>query len=133
MSAIKFPEYLRRIQNSLNEVVAAGQALTVQLQADQRSTTQGLLSGILFFADSTELHFREYIDLSAREPRQMYAYHYQDASAQLIFRYDNAAHRPPLPAREHKHTPDNIIVMLPPTLEQVIDEILNDQEYSGAS
>jgi hypothetical protein len=34
---------------------------------------------------------------------------------------------PPLSAREHKHTPDNIVVILPPTLEQVIDEILKDQ------
>ncbi len=34
-------------------------------------------------------------------------------------------HRPPLSAREHKHTPDGIMMILPPTLEQVIDEILN--------
>jgi hypothetical protein len=130
MSGIEFPEYLRRIQNTLNDVVAAGQALTVHLQADQRSTTRGLLAGTLLFIDGSELHFREYVDLSAPEPRQMYAYHYQDAEAQLIFRYDNAAHRPVLPAREHKHTSANIVVMLAPSLEQVIDEILNDQESS---
>jgi len=127
MSGIRFPEYLQGIQNTLNEVVAGGQALTVQLQADQRSTIQGFLAGILAFVDGSELHFREYINLAAPEPRQMYAYHYQDATAQMIFRYDNAAHRPPLSAREHKHTPDNIVVILPPTLEQVIDEILKDQ------
>ena len=127
MFAIEFPEYLRRIQDTLNEGIASGRALTVQLQADQRSLTRGFLARILFFADSTELHFREYLDLSAVEPRQMYAYHFQAADGQLIFRYDNAIHRPPLPAREHKHTPDGIIVMLPPTLEQVIDEILNSQ------
>jgi hypothetical protein len=73
------------------------------------------------------LHFREYLDPSAPEPRQMYAYHFQAADGQLVFRYDNAVHRPPLPAREHKHMPDGIIVTLPPTLEQVIDEILNNQ------
>jgi hypothetical protein len=128
MSVIEFPEYLRRAQLVLNEVVAAGHALTVQLLADQRSATRGLLAGILFFTDGTELHFREYIDLSAPEPRQMYAYHYQDADAQMIFRYDNAPHRPALPVREHKHTSDNVVVMLPPALEQVIDEILNYQE-----
>jgi hypothetical protein len=96
MSGIRFPEYLQGIQNTLNEVVAGGQALTVQLQADQRSTTQGFLAGILAFVDGSELHFREYINLAAPEPRQMYAYHYQDATAQMIFRYDNAAHRPPI-------------------------------------
>ncbi|MFM7171968.1 MAG: DUF6516 family protein [Caldilinea sp.] len=125
MSTIKFPEYVRRIQITLNEVVATGHAVSVEFQSDQRSTTKGLLAGTLFFADGTELHFREYIDLLAPEPRHMYAYHYQDADAQLIFRYDNALHRPALPAREHKHTVDSITVMLPPTLEQVIDEILS--------
>jgi hypothetical protein len=131
MSAIEFPEYLRRIQNTLNEVIASGQALTVQLQADQRSLTRGFLAGILIFADSTELHFREYLDLSVPEPRQMYAYHYQDIRGQLIFRYDNAVHRPPLPAREHKHVPDGIKVTLPPALEQIVDEILKNQESPG--
>ncbi len=130
MSGIRFPEYLQRIQNTLNEVVAGGQALTVQLQADQRSTTQGFLAGMLAFMDGSELHFREYINLAAPEPRQMYVYHYQDAATQMSFRYDNAAHRPSLSAREHKHTPDNIIVMLSPTLEQVIDEILKAQDSS---
>jgi hypothetical protein len=128
MSAIEFPEYLRRIQRTLNDVVAAGDALTVQLQTDQRSSTRGFLAGILFLADGTELHFREYIDLTLQEPRQMYAYHYQSADAQLIFRYDNAVHRPPLSAKEHKHTPVGIVVTLPPSLEQVIDEILNQQD-----
>ena len=129
MSALQFPEYLRHIQSILSETVAAGQVLTVQFEAEQRSGTKGLLAGILLFSDSSELHFREYIDLSAAEPRLMYAYHYQDADAQLVFRYDNAAHRPPLPAREHKHTSDAIIMTPPPTLEQVIDEVLQARKF----
>jgi hypothetical protein len=129
MSATEFPEYLRRIQNVLNEVIAAGQAVMLQFQADQRSITRGFIAGILLFMDDTELHFREYLDLNALEPRQMYAYHYQSADGRLIFRYDNAVHRPPLAGREHKHTPDVIIVTPSPTptLEQVIDEILHRQ------
>lgn len=123
MSGIRFPEYLQGIQNTLNEVIAGGQALTVQLQADQRSTTQGFLAEFLHLWMAQSCTSASTSTL----PRQMYAYHYQDATAQMIFRYDNAAHRPPLSAREHKHTPDNIVVILPPTLEQVIDEILKDQ------
>jgi hypothetical protein len=125
MSVTEFPEYLRRVQAVLNDTIASGQALTMQLHADQRAITRGFLAGILFFADSTELHFREYVDLVSAEPRQMYSYHYQDGDGQLIFRYDNAAHRPPLPAPEHKHTHGGILMMLPPSLEQVIDEILS--------
>jgi hypothetical protein len=54
----------------------------------------------------------------------MYAYHYQDAGKALVFRYDNAAHLPPLPRAEHKHTPTDVTVWPAPTLAQVIDEIL---------
>lgn len=85
--------------------VASGRALTVQLQADQRSLTRGFLAGILFFADSTELHFREYLDLSAVEPRQMYAYHFQAADGQLIFRYDNAVHLSAAMPTRHQSSP----------------------------
>ena len=38
----------------------------------------------------------------------MYAYHYQDVDYSLIFRYDNAAHRPARSQPEHKHTPSGI-------------------------
>ena len=54
----------------------------------------------------------------------MYAYHYQDASNNLIFRYDNAAHKPALPLADHKHTPTAIHPTMAPTFETVIDEIL---------
>ena len=54
----------------------------------------------------------------------MYAYHYQDANRDLISRYDNAAHRPPLPQAEHKHTPSGVEISSAPTLTQVADEIL---------
>jgi hypothetical protein len=64
------------------------------------------------------------VDTSLPEPRLMYAYHYQDANQTLIFRYDNAAHRPRLPQAEHKHTVEGVAVSPAPTLAQVVDEIL---------
>ena len=54
----------------------------------------------------------------------MYAYHYQDAAQQLVFRYDNAAHRPALPQPAHVHTPSGIEPASPPALAAVLDEIL---------
>jgi len=54
----------------------------------------------------------------------MYAYHYQDAAKKLIFRYDNAPHKPPLAQSEHKHTPQEIFPQPAPTFAQVIDEVL---------
>jgi hypothetical protein len=54
----------------------------------------------------------------------MYSYHYQDANQELIFRYDNARHRPSLSFREHKHLPEEIVAAPAPALEAVLTEII---------
>ena len=54
----------------------------------------------------------------------MYAYHYQNERGELIFRYDNAAHRPSLPKPEHKHPPEGTTSCQTPTLAEVVDEVL---------
>jgi len=54
----------------------------------------------------------------------MYSYHYQDKENQLIFRYDNAAHKPSLPNPEHKHLPGQTKESKLPTLSDILNEIL---------
>jgi hypothetical protein len=108
----------------LNTVIAASQAVLLNIQIDQRSAVRGYISGSLQFHGGSELHFREFVDLSLPEPRLMYAYHFQDAEKALIVRYDNAVHRPLLTQAEHKHTPSGVQVAPAPTLAQVVDEIL---------
>ncbi|RKY05453.1 hypothetical protein DRP77_00870 [Candidatus Poribacteria bacterium] len=76
------------------------------------------------FRDGSELHFREFVNLALDEPRLMFAYHYQGPDKRLIFRYDNALHRPPLPKREHKHTPSGVEIAPAPKLREILDEIL---------
>lgn len=124
MPAISFPEYARGIEDVLDATVATGEAVLISIQIDQRSSLRGFIAGLLQFNDGSELHFREFADISLPEPRLMYAYHYQDANRSLILRYDNAAHRSPLPQPEHKHTPAGVEVSPAPTLAQVMDEIL---------
>ena len=124
MSAINFPEYARGIEEVLNVVVAAGEAALISIRIDQRSLLRGFIGGLLQFNDDSELHLREFVDTSLSEPRLMYAYHYQDMNEALVFRYDNATHRPLLPQAGHKHTPESVQVSPAPTLAQVIDEIL---------
>jgi len=124
MPATNFPEYARIIEDVLDATIATGEATLVNIQIDQRSSLRGFISGLLRFNDGSELHFREFVDTSLPEPRLMYAYHYQDANKALIFRYDNAAHRPSLSQAEHKHTPAGVEVSPAPTLAQVVDEIL---------
>ncbi|MBI5653165.1 MAG: hypothetical protein HZC40_22380 [Chloroflexi bacterium] len=123
MPATNFSEYARAISACVNSLVTTGQAELVNLTIDQRSDVRGFIIGLLRFTNGAELHLREFVDLTQAEPRLMYAYHYQDANHNLIFRYDNAAHRPPLAQTEHKHISDQVIAFHAPTLTQVLDEI----------
>ena len=54
----------------------------------------------------------------------MYTYHYQNSHDQLIFRYDNALHKPTLSSRDHKHLPDKMVEVPVPALGDVILEIV---------
>ena len=124
MPTISFPEYAKTVTQPIDTLLASGQARLVNLQVDQRSMLRGFISGILAFEDDSELHFADFIDLTQPEPRLMYAYHYQDSKKSLVFRYDNAIHRPPLPLAEHKHTASAVSPAPAPAFIQVIDEIL---------
>lgn len=121
MPATTFPEYVQYMTDLLNQVVAMGETVLSAFQVDQRSAVRGLIAGILQFGDGSELYFREYIDMTLTEPKIMYAYHYQDADRNLIFRYDNAAPKPVLPQPAHKHTPLGIEASPVPTLAEVLD------------
>jgi hypothetical protein len=128
MPVTSFPEYTKTITSLIDTLLTSGQARVVNLQVDQRSMLRGFISGILAFEDDSELHFSEYVDLTQSEPMLMYAYHYQDSKKTLVFRYDNAAHRP-LPAQvEHKHSALTVSPAPAPTFTQVIDEIFETRE-----
>jgi hypothetical protein len=128
MPASNFHEYAQEIDEVLDASVAAGEAVLVNIQIDQRSSLRGFISGVFQFNDASELHFREFVDTNLPEPRIMYAYHHQDANRKLIFRYDNARHRPSLPHVEHKHTPAGVIAHTAPTLAQVLDEVIRGMQ-----
>ncbi|MDA0748462.1 MAG: DUF6516 family protein [bacterium] len=104
MPAISFPDYASHIADILDRITTSGEAVLLNHQVDQRSASLGFIAGTLQFEDGSTLHFREFVSTGLHHPRMMYAYHYQDAGSNLIFRYDNAAHKPPLPQPEHKHT-----------------------------
>lgn len=126
MSATNFHDYTHTITTLINHLVASAQAQLLNLQLDQRSMLRGFIAGALLFNDESILYFREFIDLTqSSDPRLMYAYHYQDATKTLIFRYDNAPHKPALTQSNHKHTAQGITLEGPPTFAEVIDEIFD--------
>ena len=49
----------------------------------------------------------------------------QDRDGQLIFRYDNAVHRPALSYKDHKHSGDGTISeAILPDIFDLVDEVL---------
>lgn len=61
-----------------------------------------------------------------RQPMRLaiYAYHYQDAGNNLVFRYDNTAHHMQVQTfPHHKHAGESILSSEPSSLEVVLVEI----------
>ena len=85
------------------------------------------IRGDIYFIDNSRLHFRELFVGQGDPAKIAYSYHYQQADATMIFRYDNSPHYPDLSsAPHHKHTVDeNVIEASLPDFETVLREIEN--------
>lgn len=46
---------------------------------DERSETKGFLRGLVHFEDGSELHIREFVDVTTGVDRYKYSYHYMRA------------------------------------------------------
>ena len=93
---------------------------------EKRGPSAGYVRGTVFFADESQLHFREFVNAQAGIERFTYVYHCQAADGSLIFRYDNTPHFPGLSSfPHHKHLADETSVMacVAPSLAQVLAEI----------
>ncbi len=100
--------------------------LSFNFSVDSRSDYVGFIQGNLEFSQGSRLFFKEYIDLQESIEKLSYSFHYQDHENNLIFRYDNAKHKPDLGYTNHKHIKNKIIESEIPNIEQVILEIIND-------
>jgi hypothetical protein len=120
---MRIEEYFQQIESTLNRFPHV--ALKT-MRYDQRSETKGFIRGMLHFVDGSELHVREFVDVSMGIDRFKYAYHYM-RGGQMVFRYDNAADTT---ARDistyphHKHAGANVHASHAPTLQEVLAEIL---------
>ncbi|MEW6668336.1 MAG: DUF6516 family protein [Thermodesulfobacteriota bacterium] len=116
--------YLDRLRTVLDRYIATPLVLHVKLDFETRPGGQCHLSGEVLFKDGSTLHFREFLDTTPQGiERLMYSYHHQDADKHMVFRYDNARHRPLLATlAHHKHVPEGIKVVPCPTFEEVLEE-----------
>jgi hypothetical protein len=117
--------YQANIIAIIQKYVNDGWILSFNFTVDARSDYVGFLQGSLEFRQGDRLFFKEYVDLQESIEKLSYSFHYQDRENNLIFRYDNAKHKPDLGYTDHKHIQDKIIQSQFPDIEQVILEIIN--------
>lgn len=118
-------EYQAYLADIIDRYARTDLIIASELNADARTPKIGVIKGVITFVDGSRLFFSEYVDARYRLERLTYAYHCQDAEGILIFRYDNAAHKPPLSFSCHKHLPDSTIIeSSAPEFSSLIDEVL---------
>ena len=113
-------EYFLQVEQILREFpVIRSYALSKKVYNNQ----QGMIGGRIIFEDESSLEFLEVVD-TEQENKLKYRYHYMDGSQKLIFRYDNAPHRPQINSfPHHKHTGQGVQVSQEPSLSVVLFEI----------
>jgi hypothetical protein len=123
MSVFSYFQYLVFAVSRLEDY---GLAKTVTSNSESRPSGELFINIKVELIDNSILFIREYISAKQEKLEHFsYAYQYQAADESLIFRYDNAAHKPPLSEKEHKHLQTGEIIIYPlPSIELIIDEIL---------
>jgi hypothetical protein len=118
-------EYLAGLSKIIEKYSKTGLISASGLNADFRTEKMGLINGSVTFIDGSRLFFTEYVDARYKIEKLTYSYHYQRHNGALIFRYDNANHKPRLRFARHKHTADgNAVAADLPELRSVLDEIM---------
>jgi hypothetical protein len=118
-------KYLKQFRQVVGKLESYGYAESVEIREEIRPNKQAIVKAKIVLIDRSVLHIKEYIDARYKIQKVSYAYQYQDKSGTLIFRYDNAIHRPVLGFRQHKHIRDGLIIeAILPDVSDIIDEVI---------
>ena len=117
-------DYVLTVTKQIEEYSKSGLVISSEIRTDFRTEKIGLINGTLIFIDESKLFFTEYVDTRYKVEKLTYSYAYQDTAGQLIFRYDNALHKPALNPTEHKHVKERILRSNVPELQEMLEEIL---------
>lgn len=119
-------EYLSDFTKVIDEFLKTDFIVTSELRIDARTEKIGLIKAAIVFTDDSRLFVTEYVDLRYKPEKLAYSFHYQDKDGNLVFRYDNASHRPALNFKNHKHSKGVISQSEIPDLRDVLEEIISD-------
>jgi hypothetical protein len=119
-------EYLSDLVKVIGEYAQTGLIINSELSTDFRTEKIGIIKGFISFSDNSKLIFNEYLDLRYKIEKLNYSFHYQRQDGSLIFRYDNAEHKPPVESSGHKHISDTKVIPAgPPALSEILTEIMD--------
>ncbi len=117
--------YLKLFRQALEKLENYGYTESIEIKEEIRPNKQAIIKAKIILVDRSVLHIKEYLDAKYKIEKVSYAYQYQDRNGELIFRYDNAVHRPALRFKEHKHTKDGVIIEASlPDISDIIDEVV---------
>ena len=118
-------EYFARIVKDIEEYSKTNLIIDSELHIDCRTEKIGIIKGTITSLDNSCLLFTEYLDVRYKIEKLTYSFHYQQKDGTLIFRYDNAQHKPRLGFAAHKHLPSGEIIQSDiPELNDVFEEIM---------
>lgn len=119
-------EYLSDIVRTIDEYSKTELIAHSDISSDLRTPKIGIIKGTITFIDDSKLYFTEYVDARYKVQKLSYSFQYQNNENKLIFRYDNAVHKPKLGFAEHKHLGDGIIIKAaPPEFAAILREIID--------
>ena len=123
--------HFTQIKAIIDEYASTTFVLDVSVNFETRPGDQGYLRGSITFIDGSRMYFREYLDVAGGIVGKLaYSYHFEDDGNHLIFRYDNAKHKPDLSFSEHKHVGANDISQASaPSVDLVLAEIAQMQGW----
>ncbi len=117
--------YLQLFRQGIEKLENFGYTESIEIKEEIRPNKQAIIKAKIILVDKSVLYIKEYIDAKYKIEKVSYAYQYQDSDGRLIFRYDNAVHRPALRFKEHKHIKAEVIIEASlPDISDIIDEIV---------
>ena len=119
-------EYLSDLTKVIDEYSKTNLIIDSELSTDFRTEKIGIIKGSITFSNNSKLVFTEYLDLRYKVEKLNYSFHYQRQDGTLIFRYDNAEHKPSVDPSGHKHLPGSkIVASEAPSLKDIFAEIMD--------
>jgi len=119
-------EYLITLRQAIERIDSYGFSESIDMRQEIRAGKQAVINIHIILVDGSSLFIKEYVDTKYKIEKVSYAYQYQNKEGKLIFRYDNAKHKPTLQFLEHKHTSDgDVVATRPPELIDLVDEVIS--------